>query len=185
MWIAAGATVVAALITATATLLASSGTKDTPAAVAPTEEDRPTGVPRHVPTSTGSTGETRPAAPTVRWQGVVVFDGSGKDFDAEQPSDVVGGNDFVTNGVAGSVQIGTLPGTTVSTWKAGELPIHRDCADTVEAAGTTSEQLELGTVLCAKTDEGRIARLVVREIPEDELAPVVRFDAVIWSLAGS
>jgi hypothetical protein len=140
-------------------------------------------------TSSGNEGANQStpaqsASPAVQWHGTLVFDGGGKDLDGGRPIDATGDNDLSTSGISeSSYQLNALSGGSVSLWDAGrEPPDYADCAGTVDAAGTSSAPLKVGAVLCVKTGDGRIGRLKVMAFPED-YGPVVKFDAIVWSLA--
>ncbi|GAA3657184.1 hypothetical protein ACG5V6_14000 [Streptomyces chitinivorans] len=118
--------------------------------------------------------------PPIRWQGPLVLEGYGKDLDAEQPAGNSGKNDLNTQGAALDYDLVTFGDAIVSLWTGGEPPDYDDCAATVGAAGRHSQPLEEDSVFCFRTDEGRVGRAEVVDMPEDELAPVVAFDAVVW-----
>ncbi|SOD65492.1 hypothetical protein SAMN06297387_12229 [Streptomyces zhaozhouensis] len=193
-WIAAGAAVVAALIGAVATTVAArSG--DGGESGAPPAASAPSAAELTQEPSSGGEDDAAPAEDTpepsapdpsatessVRWEGDVVFDGSGKDFDASPPVGAAGSNDFGTGGAA-TVELHVLGGSLLSTWDGEETPDHADCAESAAAEGVGTHPLEIGTVLCGVTDEGRVVRLTVVEFP-DQYGPYAAFEAVVWESA--
>ncbi|NWF25976.1 hypothetical protein HW130_06790 [Streptomyces sp. PKU-EA00015] len=132
------------------------------------------------------TGTTSPSSalpePSVQWSGVMVLGLEGKELDDGQPTkpSQFSYGDLVIGSGAGGFDV--FPGSNgaVSLWRIdGDLPDHEACAGTVEAAAAHSVPVRPGTVLCVKTDGGRLARLRVTRIPEGVM-PAVEFDAVVW-----
>ncbi|MUL41124.1 hypothetical protein FZ103_08000 [Streptomonospora sp. PA3] len=192
-WILVLGTVAAALITGLFTYLSASAdnaaepppaTTPTPGGHAEDEDSSDTDAAAGPPDPTApaaSNGTARPAAPGVQWQGALLLDGGGKDLDAGPPAAASGESDVSTSGVGGDYSLNALGGS-VSVWDdSGGLPEHADCAEAADAAGTSSAPVEPGAVLCLRTDEGRLARLQVTDIP-DVYGPTVEFDALVWSL---
>lgn len=68
----------------------------------------------------------------MQLRGDVVFDGSGKDFDAPPPREETGSNDFGSGG-ATTVELHVLGGSLLSTWDEEGTPDYADCAES--AAG--------------------------------------------------
>lgn len=173
-WIGFAGVVAAAVITAVATYAATAGDDkgadpSPPPTPAGTSAPTPTG--SSAPSSSASAAAGSPsagasrgtpggaAAPAVQWHGTLVLNGGGKDLDAPRPADVSGDNDVVTSGVSDDYELGTVNGATVALWEGDRaLPSHADCAGIVDAAGTSSQPLKTGTVLCVQTRDGRIAR---------------------------
>ncbi|WP_407563891.1 hypothetical protein [Streptomyces sp. 184] len=188
-WIGAGAAVVTALIGAAGVIVAAQtgdggATGTPPASSAPPSAERPEETPAGVEEDAGpaeGTPESSAAGASVQWRGDVVFDGSGKDFDAPPPRDAVGSNDFGTGGTE-IVELHVLGGSMLSTWDEEGTPGYADCAESAAAGGVGTHPLEAGTVLCGLTEEGRVVRFTVVEFP-DQYGPYAAFDAVVWEPA--
>ncbi|MEU9350878.1 hypothetical protein AB0D65_07610 [Streptomyces griseoloalbus] len=129
--------------------------------------------------------EQRPVEPAEQWRGALVLDLYGKELDADPPvgnTSYIGGSD-ITVGNLGSTQVMAGGGVTVAQWKAaGRTPGHADCAEAAATTGSIAAPARQGAVLCVRTDEGRIARLVVTKL-SDGFAPAVELDAVVWELS--
>ncbi|MFI2370462.1 hypothetical protein [Streptomyces sp. NPDC018833] len=150
---------------------------DRPRATGPTAEpEEETGAP--------SPSSARPE-PSVQWSGIMVLGLEGKELDDGQPtkpSQFDYGDLGLGLGSRASGGLDVLPGSAgaVSLWRTdGELPDYGSCAGTVEAAAASSVPVRPGTVLCVKTDGGRVARLRATRTPEGVM-PTVEFDAVVW-----
>ncbi|MFG3247953.1 hypothetical protein [Streptomyces sp. NPDC048187] len=192
-WIAAGATVLAALITALVPLLASSGDDKADGAptIGPTSSPA-TSAPESVPASSSPSMQTEtpgrsdspsPAGSEL-WRGSLLLDHEPKDLDAGQP---------VAVGYDDEGDVYTLPGneiegwhgTVISLWsgRTAGLPGYEECSKTVDAEGTQKQQLTKNAVLCIRTSAGNIARLELTALGSDGLLSDNRnmFDAVIWN----
>jgi hypothetical protein len=145
------------------------------AAVAPEESNSP------------AQESPRVAEPAEQWQGTLLLDTSGgKDLDGARPTTV---NSFTVDGdialglMGDGWQVMAPGGGAVSQWKGdGKPPGQAACAESVDTTGSPYAPVSLGTVLCVRTDGGRIARLQVTKLPEDYTFGV-QFDAVVWRLA--
>lgn len=200
-WIGAAAAVVAALIGAVATVMATQGGGESPPVASPSADGSPTapaeGPPPQSPpaespppddagdgdagSDAGSGGEPAPGSspePAVWWEGRLLFDGNGKDFDRAPPQDVVGANDFSTGGTA-DVELQALRSGGLAHWDGERTPAYLDCAEAAATQGTAQHPLRPGAVLCGTTDEGRVVRFTVAEIP-DRYGPYVTVDVVVW-----
>lgn len=198
-WILALGGVVAAAITAAATYAAATGDSDKGTGSTPsssltsgpaTGSQSGKGESGGSSPSTGSKGEEAsqtssisPVSPGVQWQGPLLLDGGAKDLDKGQPVDATGRNDVGTGGISVPYDVFALDDGSLSSWEGDrKVPNYADCAKTVDSTGTHSVSVDLGSVVCLKTDEGRVARLKVTQFPEAS-GPVVKFDAVVWDLA--
>jgi len=150
--------------------------------------------------STADGGSSREPTPspspkphaTEQWHGTLVLDqvttsNGTKDLDARPPAHAgVGDDDFLIGDSVGHATLETMGGAVASTWSRGGTPGYRDCAGSVDASGTSGEQLKKGTVLCVKTSEGRVGRLTVTDLPDDVYQDMATtFDAVVWSPPGT
>ncbi|MCJ1679140.1 hypothetical protein MTF65_17700 [Streptomyces sp. APSN-46.1] len=136
-----------------------------------------------------STGSARVAtAPAEQWRGTLVLDtDGGMELDGKRPTSV----DTTVLLASGDINLGlgdrylVLAGSggAVAPWEGqGELPDQAACAELVDTTGSSGAPVSVGTVVCVRTDGGRIARLQVEKLPE-ALAFAIRFDAVVWGLA--
>ncbi|GHH92045.1 hypothetical protein [Streptomyces capillispiralis] len=125
------------------------------------------------------------AEPSEQWRGTLVLDLYGKELDADPPagdSSFLGTSD-ITIGNLGSTQVMAGGGVAVAQWEvAGRTPGHAECAEAAATAGSIAAPARRGAVLCVRTDEGRIARLVVTGFAEG-FSPAVKLDAVVWELS--
>ncbi|MET7757816.1 hypothetical protein ABZT27_24410 [Streptomyces sp. NPDC005389] len=134
------------------------------------------------------TSEAPPAKPagTVEWQGpLVITYTDDKDLDSVPPaeSEIGAENDFSVYPFGGHM---LQPGDEVKAlvWKetTNKTPSYEDCARDIDTLGTsTATELKTGMVVCAVTNDGRLARLTVKELAG--LASDTRgvFDVVVWS----
>ncbi|MGV9280496.1 hypothetical protein [Streptomyces sp. NPDC003730] len=193
-WITAGATVLAALVTAVVPVLGSSGDDKADGAPTVVPASSPvTSAPESSPasgspspskeTETSGPGDSPSPAGSELWRGSLLLDHEPKDLDAGQP---------VAVGYADEGDVYTLPGneiegwhgTVISLWsgRATSLPGYEECSNTVTAAGTKKQQLTKNTVLCIRTSAGNVARLELTALGSDSIASDNRnmFDVVIW-----
>lgn len=184
-WIAAGATVLAALITTVVPLLGSDDdTDDAPEPVA-----APTSQPSATPDATSAPASADPAQPapdpspagTERWQGRLLLDTEPKDLDAAQPVGV-GRSDDGDVYLISRDEIEGWNGTTISVWSGDTTspPGYEECAGTVHAEGTEQQELTDDAVLCVHTSAGNIARLTLTEVERGTTDYYATFDAVVW-----
>jgi hypothetical protein len=191
-WIAAGATVVAALIAALVPVVASSGDdKDTVAgpAVAPTPSpaastsgSAPTSTP--VSSQTPSPGPSPSAAPagSQLWRGALLLSTEAKDLDAVPP-EPVGYADEGDVYMLYDNEMSGWNGTLIAQWTGtGNLPGPQDCSNVVGALGSRDKvKLSKTTVLCVRTSGRNIARLKVSALGDGGgLDSRATFDAVVW-----
>lgn len=192
-WIAAGATVLAALITAVVPVLGSSGedkTEGTPT-IGPTSSAA-TSAPESLPTSASPSKQTETPGPdhssspggSELWQGSMLLDTEPKDLDAGQPVAVRYSDKGDVYILPGN-EIEGWNGTVISLWSGSttSLPGYDECSNTVNAEGTKKQQLTKNTVLCIRTSAGNIARLKLTELASDGIGSDLRnmFDAIIWA----
>ncbi|MGA5268708.1 hypothetical protein [Streptomyces lydicamycinicus] len=191
-WIAAGATVLAALITAVVPVLGSSGDDNADGAqtIVPTSST-PTSAPESIPASgspSKQTGTPEPdhsssSAGSELWRGSLLLDTVAKDLDAGQPV-AVGYADEGDVYMTPENQINGGNGTVISLWSGGttSLPGYEECSKTITAEGANEQQLTKNVVLCIRTSAGNIARLKLTELGSNGIGSDYRnkFDAVIW-----
>ncbi|MFE5656169.1 hypothetical protein [Streptomyces sp. NPDC056431] len=134
------------------------------------------------------TSEAPPAKPagTVEWQGpLVIAYAEDKDLDSVPPaeSEIRAENDFSVYPFGG---IMLQPGDEVKAlvWKdsTNKTPSYEDCARDIDTLGTSTEtELKTGMVVCAATNDGRLARLTVKELAGQASDTRGIFDVVVWS----
>lgn len=199
-WIAAGATVAAAIITAGGALIGvalsdnddSGGDGDRGSASSPSAGKTPhaSHPGRTADDKTARTASASAKPPgTKQWAGKLVLDKGNangyKDLDASQPTpsrDEDTYDFYITGYFRDDLSLSSTKGT-VSLWDQGGVPGYRDCAGSVEAAGTDTQKLKPDSVLCVKTSEGRVGRLSVTALPESGISDgKTTFDAIIWAL---
>ncbi|MEW1655531.1 hypothetical protein [Streptomyces sp. NPDC093707] len=145
-----------------------------------------------VSSPSGSTSQPKPApkpkpkAGTVRWQGTLLLDNSDvdkkKDLDANPPA-AVDKNDAAADLSFWHDMDGRLVtdnGAVISEWTGGGLPSAKDCAGTVDAAGSQDLPIKTGKVFCLKTSDQRFGRLKVTKFWYDVAEGGATFDTVVW-----
>ncbi|WP_411102925.1 hypothetical protein [Streptomyces sp. cmx-4-9] len=202
-WIGAGATMVAAVITVFGAYLLTPGKSaapSTPPAAQPPAAPSPSDVvaaPASAPApaapeasgGTPAAGALGPSpapktAGTVRWEGsLVIAYAEDKDLDAQPPteSEVNSDNDFSVFEFAGR-KLRPERGAKALVWTdTGTTPSYADCAAAVETRGTGKEiSLKTGITVCAKTNEGKVARLTAKETAGQASDTRGTFDVVVW-----
>ncbi|MFH9721898.1 hypothetical protein ACH4M4_02880 [Streptomyces sp. NPDC017254] len=143
---------------------------------------------------TDSTRSPEPQAPrspagkpagTIEWQGAlaITFTDS-KDLDSAPPveSEIREENDFSIYPF-GSIMLRPEGGAKALVWKdTAKAPSYADCAGVIETLGTSGEiKVKTGMVLCASTNDGRVARLTVKELNAQSSDTRGVFDVVVWS----
>lgn len=186
-WIAAGATVVAALVGALVPLLASSDDDDEPAGgtepvAAPPSTPASTPDLTSAPPSADPTAPdpTSPAAGSERWQGRLLLDSGPKDLDTAPPEGV-GYSDDGDIFVLGTMHVGGWNDTLISLWAGdpADPPGYEECASTIDAEGTDGQDVDEDSVLCVRTSDGNLARLTFLESQAGS-DHTITFDAVVW-----
>jgi hypothetical protein len=210
-WIGAGATLVAAVIGVVGTYLVSTGNDagptppqaQTPVTSSATPSGAETGddttvdsaqSPEPTPsqeTSTPPAKQTSAAPPakpggTEEWKGALVITYTDdKDLDSAPPveSEIRAENDFSVYPFGGHM---LRPGDDVKAlvWKdsTNKTPSYEDCARDIDTLGTSTEtELKTGMVVCAATNDGRLARLTVKELAGLASDTRAVFDVVVWS----
>ncbi|MFF1510832.1 hypothetical protein [Streptomyces sp. NPDC058326] len=205
-WIGAGATLLAAVIGVVGTYVVTSNNTPPapPAAQGPAPSATTAGAPggeaaspaasQSPDTSTSpesqgpGTAPTPPAKPagTVEWQGALAITyADAKDLDSAPPveSEINEENDFSIHPFGTSHMLNPEGGTKALVWKdSTKAPSHTDCAGVVDTLGTTaSMKMKTGLVLCARTNDGRLARLTVKELTGQANDMSGVFDVVVWS----
>ncbi|MFE0649443.1 hypothetical protein ACFVZH_12740 [Streptomyces sp. NPDC059534] len=206
-WIGAGATLVAAVIGVVGTYMVGAGNSNqaappparTPTTTAPATGEETPGGDGASSDSPGSPGTSAPAdsptspsptaAPTpggaVRWQGALAITYTeSKDLDSTPPteSEINSDNDFSVYPF-GSHMLRPERGAKALVWEeSGTVPSYKDCAGVVETLATTNDmKLKTGLVVCALTNDGRVARLTVKELAGQSSDTRGVFDVVVWS----
>ncbi|MFI5567434.1 hypothetical protein ACIA6T_08755 [Streptomyces sp. NPDC051740] len=134
------------------------------------------------PEAAAGSGSHEPRqAPAEQWRGALKLGlDSSKELDSDPPgtAGLFGGGD-ISLGLLDSWQVTTGIGRTVAQWtEDGRTPGHADCAEAADA-GSSTAPARPGAVLCVRTDEGRVARLVVTKVSEGMLTSI-EMDAVVW-----
>lgn len=196
-WIAAGASIVVALITTLMPVLGSSGDdKVAGPSVTSGPVSSPVTVPITVPVTVRTTVRTtvqpsaRPTTPTVPptrptvsqtplpsstagtvlWQGSLLLDTYAKDLDTAPPAPA---SDYGSDGdiyMLLGQQLSAMNRTLLTRWKQStSLPGYRDCVAMIAAGDIEDQQpLAKSAVLCAQTSEGNVARLRVTALPQNQ-----------------
>ncbi|MFD3536457.1 hypothetical protein [Streptomyces sp. NPDC058664] len=205
-WIGAGATLLAAVIGVVGTYVVTSNSKPTPpAAQGPAPSVTTAGTPggeaappdasqspdtsqsRSPESQAPRTAPTPPAKPagTVEWQGALAITYTdSKDLDSAPPvdSEIREENDFSVYPF-GSHMLRPEGGAKALVWKdSTKTPAYEDCAGVVDTLGTDADmKLKTGLVVCARTNDGRLARLTVKELTGQSSDTAGVFDVVVWS----
>ncbi|WP_055603714.1 hypothetical protein [Streptomyces aureus] len=134
------------------------------------------------------TSAAPPAKPggTEEWKGALVITYTDdKDLDSAPPveSEIRAENDFSVYPFGGHM---LQPGDDVKAlvWKdsTNKTPSYADCARDIDTLGTSTEtELRTGMVVCAATNDGRLARLTVKELAGLASDTRAVFDVVVWS----
>lgn len=138
-----------------------------------------------VPTPTAPPPST--TVETGRWSGTLVLGplGAGdKDLDAQPPAHATTDADndlYIT--LPKPATLYALGNADIAAWQdPGRQPTAADCVSTIESASADGVPLAKGTVVCARTGEGRIVRLTVTAMPGNGIATAT-FVAVVWQAA--
>ncbi|MFE7582535.1 hypothetical protein ACFU5Y_13380 [Streptomyces gardneri] len=125
-------------------------------------------------------------AGTVEWQGALALTyAENKDLDSTPPAhsgiNVENDVSIYTFGTSPRMQLGN--GVKSLVWKdASKAPAYADCAGVVDTLGTSVEvELKTGLALCVSTNDGRLARLTVKELSGLASDTTGVFDVVVWS----
>lgn len=140
--------------------------------------------PTPTPTPTPSTQSPAATPAGEQWQGVLALDdqpGGNKDLDPVQPVSTGDPLDDKTDFFGYFGEIRARNGSKASIWTGTGLPDYAGCASTVDAAGAEAQPVEVGTVLCIRTSEGRVGRLKATVVGDGNTS--VQFDGVVWGLA--
>jgi hypothetical protein len=123
------------------------------------------------------------AASGEQWRGTLRVDSNGMELDAEPPgkgSSMLGSDIAVAS--IGSLEAFAGGGGLVAQWQNAEKePGRADCAALTDTVGSGRAPVRQGTVLCVRTNEGRVARLTVTNLVGD-ISPAAEVDAVVWRL---
>ncbi|WP_338496644.1 hypothetical protein [Streptomyces sp. SJL17-4] len=162
------------------------GGDDAPADASQSQESTP-GPETSAPPATEapSTPPAKPAG-TEEWKGALVITYTDdKDLDSVPPaeSEIGRENDFSVYPFGGHM-LRPESGAKALVWKdtTNRTPSYADCARDIDTLGTESEmELKTGLVLCASTNDGRLARLTVKELAGLASDTRAVFDVVVWS----
>ncbi|MFF3836650.1 hypothetical protein [Streptomyces sp. NPDC001930] len=167
---------------------AESGSGDAAAAVDSSQSPEPTPSQETSAPPATQTSTAPPAKPagTEEWKGALVIAYTeDKDLDAVPPaeSEIREENDFSVYPFGGHM---LQPGDDVKVlvWKdsTNKTPSYADCARDIGTLGTSTEtELKTGMVVCAATNDGRLARLTVKELAGLASDTRAVFDVVVWS----
>lgn len=193
IWLTFAGTIIAAIIGGVFALVAAGrDDPEPPAAGAQRPAPQQTTAGNAPATTTGAVAGTG-AAGTVRWSGQVVASTSGLsdavELDTRPP------RSLDDTGSAGDLSVGRLGAgrfdlskaalglpSSFAVWDAAGTPEMPQCQEAAQARGVPQlAGVEVGAVLCVRTNEGRTARLTVRKV--DAQAGAVTFDAVVWEKA--
>ncbi|MEV7726348.1 hypothetical protein AB0P15_16580 [Streptomyces sp. NPDC087917] len=201
-WIGAGATMLAAVVTLAGVWLMApdQAAKQPSTANGPLAPADPATKAAGAPNASGAaqapataaqpSAPTAPAAQaggTLRWEGPLVLAyAEDRDLDSSPPvtSPTNAHNDFSLYDLAGP-QLSPQRGTKALVWETeGAVPTYADCAAAVVTRATTATiELKAGMVLCAVTNEGRVARLRVKELSGSVISPQGVFQITVWNKA--
>ncbi|MCX5390423.1 hypothetical protein [Streptomyces sp. NBC_00094] len=138
--------------------------------------------------ATESATATAPAKPadTVVWQGALAITYTeDKDLDSAPPveSEIAEENDFSVYPFGTTHMLRPEGATKALVWKEStRTPTYEDCAGVVDTLGTSTDmKLKTGLVACARTNDGRLARLTVKELTGQGSDTSGVFDVVVWS----
>ncbi|SED88215.1 hypothetical protein [Streptomyces sp. TLI_105] len=205
-WIGAAATLVAAVIGVVGTYMVGTGnsnqaappparTTTAPAGGEEThgDEGAPSDSSRSPESSAPADSPASPTSPTpaptpagtVQWQGALAIAyAESKDLDSTPPeeSEINSDNDFSVYPL-GSHMLRPESGAKAVVWEtSGKVPSYQDCAGVVGTLATTTDmKLKTGLVVCALTNDGRVARLTVKELAGQASDTRGVFDVVVWS----
>ncbi|MDV5145288.1 hypothetical protein R1T08_13945 [Streptomyces sp. SBC-4] len=137
------------------------------------------------PTTPPTTPPGKPAG-TVMWQGALAIRwADDKDLDSAPPveSEINEDNDFAVYPWGTTHMLQPENRVKALVWKdTAKVPTHKDCAGVVDTLGTSSEvKLKTGLVVCASTNDGRLARLTVKELTGQGSDTTGVFDVVVWT----
>ncbi|MEU3687505.1 hypothetical protein [Streptomyces narbonensis] len=131
---------------------------------------------------------TPPGKPagTVEWQGALAIKyADDKDLDSAPPmeSEINEDNDFGVYPWGTTRMLQPANGVKALVWKdTAKAPTYEDCAGVVDTLGTSTElKMKTGLVVCASTNDGRLARLTVKETSGQASDTMGVFDVVVWS----
>ncbi|WP_412074991.1 hypothetical protein ACLF6K_02510 [Streptomyces xanthophaeus] len=200
-WIGAGATLAAAVITVFGAYLLVPGKtgadnkppvaqvppaspSSSPSAAAPAAADSPSGPGTPSAASPSASAPAAKAAGTVRWEGsLVITYTEDKDLDSTPPvrSEINADNDFSVFEF-GDRRLRPERGAKAMLWAdSKKVPSYADCAAVVDTQATGKDMpLKTGMTVCAKTDEGRVARLTAKETSGQASDTQGTFDVVVW-----
>jgi hypothetical protein len=136
------------------------------------------------PTESASQSSGLTAEPQVRYKGKLAVTPAGKDLDLNPPARPDSGDSEDRGDLSYNfIDAGLEPESDASLadWDNKALPSYADCANLASAASVSRmEDLKEGQIICARTDEGRIARLKLTGWGDGY---TYFFDAVIWELS--
>ncbi|MEU1374499.1 hypothetical protein ABZ442_12610 [Streptomyces triculaminicus] len=156
------------------------------AASSPSAAGLATAVPAPAQNGAGPTPSGAVAAPAdaVQWTGAVRISETGPRLDAVPPTTEKYGLDIRLGLISPPRLFGAdmaSSTTNLAEWKGPGKPTRKACADLVSSQGTGQfGEVKEGTVICVRTNGGRIAVLTVTSI-SDSFSAGVMADAIVWS----
>jgi hypothetical protein len=152
------------------------------------------GTPATTTSPTGSSATSATPAPTasaspssdaIQWTGPVRIAESGPRLDLAPPQMAGSGQADVWLGLINPPRIsdssyGTYPPNLALWTDSTKTPTRQECADQVSTQGTRRVEAKVGSVLCVRTDGGRIAALTITSISND-FGTGVQAQAIVWS----
>ncbi|MFI9203537.1 hypothetical protein [Streptomyces sp. NPDC053048] len=133
-------------------------------------------------------GAVSPTEDAVQWTGTVRLAEQGPKLDAVPPTmerytrDVRLGLVSKPPRLSGSDSLDNE--TNLAVWQGRGKPSRKECADLVSTQGMKFAEVSKGTVLCVRTNGGRMAALTVTATSESFTTGVMA-DAVVWSETAS
>lgn len=116
----------------------------------------------------------------VRWHGLLRIPLEGVYLDQNPPKATDGANWDVAAGDSNTLLGDSLVnGQGIALWTAGGQPTRKQCADQVDTQGQQVLAVRVGSMVCVKTQQGRVALLVVKSIGSDYTDEA---DTTVWEL---
>jgi hypothetical protein len=103
-----------------------------------------------------------------------------KDLDQIPPANADWGDGGDFNYNAWNGKISAKGGATLALWGNDRKPSYSDCAERAVAASMSSIELNVGDTVCARTGEGRIARMKAPKYCDGYCGI---FDVTVWELS--
>jgi hypothetical protein len=114
--------------------------------------------------------------PRVAWKGTFLFDNNGVDLDREPPAR---GVDSGFDAYSGGSSFDTV-GADVAVWRGRTPPTPDECSSLLDKFSNTRVPIDVGTRLCVRTSQGRIAFIEVVRQGDENTAAGWEVRATIW-----